>query len=149
MRNRTLNSDRCDYLINRLLSKIEKTIFDEAIRLVTQWKHIIDPTLDYLKMLGTLVSKISSQCTMFLLNKGGNYCIKECNFPKLTALNVGCKFILLKNSPSEYKLVNGSIGIVNKIIFKHRNGPRHIPYELLACIIVEFKESNFSETRKW
>ena len=29
------------------------------------------------------------------------------------------------------------------------NGPRNIPYELTACIIVEFNESNFSEENKW
>ena len=51
--------------------------------------------------------------------------------------------MLLKNSPSKYKLVNGSIGIMKKIMFEHRNGPRYIPYELPACIIVKFKESNF------
>ena len=36
-----------------------------------------------------------------------------------------------------------------KIIFKHRNGPRYIPYELPVCVIFEFKESNVSETTKW
>ena len=99
-------------------------------------------------MLGTPVAKIIPQYTTFLLNKGIKHCIKECNFPKLTALNVGCNVMLLKKSPSEYKLVNGSIGTVRKK-FKHRNGPRHIPYELPVCVIVEFKESNFSETTKW
>ena len=150
MRTGTLNSDSCDYLINRSLSKIKKKrIFDEAIHLVTQWKHSIDPTIEYLNMLGTPVAKIIPQYSSFLLNKGVNHCIKECNFPKLTALNVGCKVMLLKNSPHEYKLVNGSIGIVKKIIFENRNGPRNIPYELPACIIVEFKESNFSDENKW
>ena len=100
-------------------------------------------------MLGTPVAKIIPQYSTFLLNKGVNHCIKECNFPKLTALNVGCKVMLLKNSPHKYKLVNGSIGIVKNIIFENRNGPRNIPYELPACIIVEFKESNFSEENKW
>ena len=56
--------------------------------------------------------------------------------------------MLLKNSPSEYKLVNEFIWIVNKIIFKHRKGPRNIPYEHPACLIVEFKESDFSEEIK-
>ena len=100
-------------------------------------------------MLGTTVAKIITQYSTFMLNKGGNHCIKECNFIKLIALNVGCKVMLLKNSPSEYKLVNGSIGTVKEIIFEHKNGPRHIPYKLLACVIVEFKESNFSEEIKW
>ena len=82
----TLNSDSCDYLINRSLSKIKKKrIFDEAIHLVTQWKHSIDPTIDYLNMLGTPVAEIIPQYSTFLLNKGVYHCIKEWNFPKLTA----------------------------------------------------------------
>ena len=46
-------------------------------------------------------------------------------------------------------LKNSTIRIVKKIIFEHRNGPRYIPYELPVCVIVEFKESNFSEENKW
>ena len=61
---------------------------------------------------------------------------------------VGCKFVLLINEFKECKLVNRSIGIVKEIIFKHRDGPRHIPYKLPACVIVEFKESTFAEGTK-
>ena len=32
---------------------------------------------------------------------------------------------------------------MKKIMFKDRNGPRHIPYELPACVIVEFKKVTF------
>ena len=38
------------------------------------------------------------------------------------------------------KLVNGSIGTVIDIIYKHKNGPRQIPYQLPTCVIVDFKE---------
>ena len=100
-------------------------------------------------MLGTPVSKIVPQYSTFLLNKGVNHCIKKCNFPKITVLNVGCKVMLLKNFLSEYKFVNESIGITNKIILKHRNGPRYIPYELPVCVVIELKESKFSEETKW
>ena len=57
--------------------------------------------------------------------------------------------MLLINELKEYKLINGSIGIVKEISFEHRDGPRHILYELPACVIVEFKDSNFSEETKW
>ena len=57
--------------------------------------------------------------------------------------------MLLTNELKEYKLINGSIGIVKEIIFEHKDGPRHIPYELPACVIVEFKESTFAEGTKW
>ena len=63
----------------------------------------------------------------------------QANSPKLTVLNVGCKVMLLINEIKEYKLVNGSIGIVKEIMFEHMDGPRHIPYEFPACVIVEFK----------
>ena len=58
------------------------------------------------------MTKIIPQYSTFLLNEGVNYCIIEYDFPKLTALNVGCKVMLLKNYPSKYKVVNSSIGIV-------------------------------------
>ena len=34
-------------------------------------------------------------------------------------------------------------------MFEHNDGPRHIPYELPACEVVEFKESIFVEGTKW
>ena len=49
--------------------------------------------------------------------------------------------MLLINKFKEYKLINRSIGIVKEIILEHKDGPRHIPYELPDCVIVEFKES--------
>ena len=57
--------------------------------------------------------------------------------------------MLLINELKEYKLINGSIGIVIEIIFEHRDKPKYIPYELSTCAIVEFKESTFSEGTKW
>ena len=100
-------------------------------------------------MLRTPVAKNIPQYSTFMTSKGANHCLKESNFPKLTALNVGCKVMLLINGITEYKLINGFIGIVREIIFEHKDGLRHIPYELRACVIVEFKESNFSEETKW
>ena len=34
-------------------------------------------------------------------------------------------------------------------MFEHKDGPRYIPYELPTYVIIEFKESNFSEKNKW
>ena len=64
-------------------------------------------------MLRTTVAKIIPQYLTFMTSKGANYCLKESNFPKLIALNVGCKVMLLINELKEYKGINESIGIVN------------------------------------
>ena len=53
--------------------------------------------------------------------------------------------MLLINKFKEYKLINRSIGIVKEIILEHKDGPRHIPYELPTYVIVELKESTFAE----
>ena len=55
-----------------------------------------------------------------MTSKGANYFLKECNFPKLTTLNVGCKVMILIVELKEYKLINGSIGIVKEIMFEQR-----------------------------
>ena len=81
-------------------------------------------------------------------SKGAHCCLNECNFPKLTTLNVGCKGMLLINELKRCKPINGSIRIVKEIMFEHRDGPRHIPYEPPACVIVDFKESTFAEGTK-
>ena len=81
-------------------------------------------------------------------SKGAHCCLKECNFSKLTTLNVGCKGMLLINELKRCKPVNRSIGIVKEIMFEHRDGPRHILYEPPACVIVDFKESTFAEGSK-
>ena len=62
-------------------------------------------------MLRTPVAKRIPQLKIFMTSKGANHCLKECNFPKLTALNVGCKVMLLINEIKENKFVNESIGI--------------------------------------
>ena len=35
------------------------------------------------------------------------------------------------------------------IIYKHKNGPRQIPYQLPTCVIVDFKECTVDEEFKW
>ena len=98
-------------------------------------------------MLGTPVAKIIPQYQTSMTLRAGNYCLKGSNFPKLTVLNIECKFMLLKTILDHYKLVNWSIGTVKGIYFKDMDGPKHIPYKLTACVIVEFKQSIIAENR--
>ena len=142
MRKGTLITDQYTVLTNRYLSKLDNRIlkiFDDAIHLVNQWKHGIPPTITYLNKLGTHVCKILPSYSSIMTTKVINYRIKESNFPKLTASNVGCKLMLLMNILPNFELVNGSIGTVIDIIYKHKNGPRQIPYQLSTCVIVGFK----------
>ena len=71
-----------------------------------------------------------------MTSKGANYSLKECNFPKLTTLNVGYKVMILIAELKEYKLINGSIRIVKEIIFEHKDGSRRITYDLPVCEII-------------
>ena len=106
-------------------------------------------TITYLNKLGTPMCKILPSYLSIMTTKVINHCVKESNFPKLAALNVGCKVMLLMNIILDFKLINGSIGTVIDIIYKHKNGPRQIPYQLPTCVIVDFKECTVDEEFKW
>ena len=152
MRKGTLITDQCTMLTNRCLSKLDNSslkIFDDAIHLVNQWRHGISPTITYLNKLGTPVCKILPSYSSIMTTKVINHCVKESNFPKLTAINVGCKVMLLMNIIPDFKLINGSIGTVIDIIYKDKNGPRQIPYQLPTCVIVDFNECVVDEEFKW
>ena len=88
---------------------------------MVQWKHGITPTITYLNKLGTLVCKIFPSYSSIIIRKAVNHCIKEYNFPKLIALNAGCKDMLLMDILPDFKLVNESIGTVRDISYKHKN----------------------------
>ena len=49
-----------------------------------------------------------------MISRGANHCLKECNFPKLTALNVGCKVMLLINELKEYKTLMDQLELWKK-----------------------------------
>ena len=60
MRNGTSTNEKCEFLINRYLSKVNKKnkyVVNEDINFLTQWKHSIDPTIKYINMLRTSVAK--------------------------------------------------------------------------------------------
>ena len=127
MRQGTLTTDQCTLLTNRCLLNLDDSslkIFDNAMHLVTQWKHGIHPTITYLNKVGTPVCNILPVYSSIMTTKTITHCIKESNCPKLIALNVGFKVMMLMNILHNFKLVNGSIGTVRDIIYKHKSGPR-------------------------
>ena len=56
--------------------------------------------------------------------------------------------MLLKNYIVELNLMNGSVGIIKKIVYENKNGPKYKKYPLPACVIVEFKNVCLSEEKK-
>ena len=94
-------------------------------------KYGIEPTIKCLNIFGPSVANIIPQYPTSTKIRVVSYCIKESNFPKLTALNVRCKIMLLKNILAQYKLANGSIGTIN--FFLNVDEPRHMPHELPVC----------------
>ena len=119
-------------------------MFDDAVYLVNQCKHGITPTT-FLNKLGTPVCKILPNYLSIMTTKAVNHCIKKSN----TALNVGLKVMLLMIILPNFKLVNGSIGTIREIIYKHKSGPRQIPYQYHNCVIFNFKECTVDEESKW
>ena len=72
------------------------------------------------------VVNIIPKYSTFMISKVANHFLKEYNYPKLTALHIGCKIISLNIILTQYKLVHGSIRTVEEIIFKHMDEPRHM-----------------------
>ena len=56
--------------------------------------------------------------------------------------------MLLRNFIVEHNIMNGSVGIVRNIAFKHPTGPKSETNCLPSYVIVEFKCLNISEENK-
>ena len=67
----------------------------------------------------------------------------------IIAFNIGYKVMLLTKMFTQYKLVNGSIGSIEEIMFKHMDRNNHMTYELLICFTIEFKETYIDEESEW
>ena len=85
-----------------------------------------------------------------ILSHGKNHCLKETNFPQLTALDVGCRVMLLKNYTVEHNLMNGAIGTVVEIVYSTSLGPNdsNVHCSLPQYVIVNFSQSKIPDTDK-
>ena len=73
--------------------------------------------------------------------------MKECSLPARQALCIGAKVMLLHNFIVEYKIINGSIGVVRDIVYKDHSGPNN-EEALPEYVIVDFPESTIPEEEK-
>ena len=96
-------------------------------------------TLQYAKI-------IASYDTM--LTNGCNQCVKEISYPKRTELCVGASVMLLKNFIVEWKIMNGSIGIVCQIIYDQPQGQTNDIKYLPSYVIIELPSSTIPNNNK-
>ena len=102
---------------------------------------------DYLIKLNQPIVKITAKYSTIRTN-GENHCISECSYPNRIALCIGSVVMLLKNYMVELNLLNGSVGIVRKIVFSHKDGPKLHKNNLPSYVIVEFKNTTIPEHMK-
>ena len=74
-----------------------------------------------------------------------NCCIRECNFPLRSLLCVGAKVMLLVNYIVEYKLLNGSVGVVKELCFSNPEGDKKGREDSMMYVVVDFPESTIPE----
>ena len=84
-----------------------------------------------------------------IIKNGCNHCVREISYPKRTTLCVGASVMLLRNFIVEWKIMNGSIGVVRQISYHHPDGPTHDPSCLPAYVIVEIPQSIISVDKKY
>ena len=77
-------------------------------------------------------------------SNGKKCCIGESNLPLRSLLCEGAKVMLLENFIVEYKLMNGSVGVVQGLYFSNAEG---MPDDKMY-VVVDFPESTIPEAQK-
>jgi hypothetical protein len=129
MRNGSVTEQDSEFLLSRCLDKLpsnERRGFDNALWLVPTCKEANQHLFNYLQhMMISHIAKINAQMHISR-SDGKNWCIQGTLYPLKNALCVGAKVMLLKNFVVERKLMNGSVGHVKAICYKHPAGPRNV-----------------------
>jgi hypothetical protein len=79
---------------------------------------------------------------------GKNCCLHECSFPLHSLLCVDAKVMLLVNYIVEYKLMNGSVGVVKQLCFSNPEGDKKGTEDSRMYVVVDFPESTIPEHQK-
>jgi hypothetical protein len=148
MRQGALDDDDINKLLSRVLDNLpneEKQRFkSEGLYLVPTWKQANTINIEYIqKNFTTPIARYDAQLQT-LNNHGRNCCIRETNLPMRTLLCKGAKVMLLENFIVEYKLMNGSVGVVQDLCFKQADGSQ----DDKMYVVVEFPQSTIPEASK-
>ena len=161
MRNGTMRDTDIDLLDQRKLSNLsedERTNFEKgSLHLVPTWKQASQIIFNYLQQdMSTPIAKFTASFSS-IRSDGKNCCVKECSYPKQNALCNGSKVMLLKNFVVEQGLMNGAVGEVKYLCYKHQSGPHPDIHEIndeehdsnLQYVIVDFPESDIPDEDKF
>ena len=148
MRQGNMDDNDIDIMFSRVIHNLpddEKQQFlSEGLHLVPTWKEANAINLEYIKTnLNTPIARYEAKMNTCKTN-GKNCCISECNFPLRSLLCVGAKVMLLDNSIVEYKLMNGSVGVVKDLCFSN---PEGTPDDNMY-VVVDFSESTIPDEQK-
>ena len=115
------------------LGIIERNRFSDALFILTKWADVNTVNIDRLQSLNIPVAKIQA------VHTGGNEA-KKADSEKANSLEVnillarGARVMLTVNLQTETGLVNGSLGIVQDLIFREDQGSP----SLLIAVLVSF-----------
>jgi hypothetical protein len=151
MREGKMDDNDCDIIFQRMLANMGEeerdTFVVDALHLVPTWKQANEINIRYLQTeLNTPIARFAADLST-TRGDGKNCCISECNFPLRSLLCKGAKVMLLNNFIVEYKLMNGSVGTVQEICFRHANGYGDQD-DKMKYVVVEFPDSTIPEHRK-
>ena len=150
IRHGTMDDDDTDLLLSRCLDNLsseEKDKFKNAIHLVPVWNMTDKIVYEYLVNLTSPIIKIRPIYSSIRAS-GENHCVSECSYPTKVALCEGAVVMLLRNFIVEYNIMNGSIGIIRKIVYEEHDGPKNSTNVLPSYVIVEFKNVVIPEENK-
>jgi len=134
------------------LEEEEQHKFDQALHLVCTWKEAKPIVLEYLATLHRKTTAPIAKMKPFFESSrddGKNCCVQETSYPLFNALCIGAKVMLLTNFiVEEWKVLNGSVGVVKDIIYENANGPVDSA-ALPAFVVVYFPQADIPEDRKF
>lgn len=114
------------------------------MHLVPTWKGANAINLEYIKNnLNAPIARYEAQMNT-CKSIGKKRCISECNFPLCSILCVGAKVMLLENFIVEFKLMNGSVGVIRDLCFSN---PEGTPDDKMY-VVVDFPDSTVPEEQK-
>ena len=125
MRNGSMIKYTSDFLLSLLLVRLsidERETFDDALHIMPQWKMIFPITVSYLRHLDLMVSKLTFEYSPSN-STAANHAVRDCNYPRLNALDFVANIMLLRNYVVELCLMNGSVGTITHIIYEERVVP--------------------------